>query len=80
MSEETLKLVLTEDLEELLTVIGLLDRIQNGDVLCSACGRTLSVSDISSIRALASGYELRCSSASCSTAIGFPSGTTDAEH
>lgn len=66
MQAETLRVVLDEDLTELLDAIGLRQKIEDGEILCEQCGTPISLSTVGMLlHRQAGGYSLTCTNSAC---------------
>lgn len=66
MKEEGIRVVLDEDMEQLLINIGELDKIERGEVYCRECGAPITLKTIQVIIPLPSkGFEYVCTNRQC---------------
>ena len=65
MNPEELKVVLDEELELLLKSLGLLSRVESGEILCARCGTPISLTNLGAIYAQQDGYLVLCSNRTC---------------
>jgi len=65
MNSEELKVVLDEELEQLLKSLGLFSRVESGEILCAQCGTPISLATLGAICAQQDGYLVICSNRTC---------------
>ena len=65
--KNTVKAVHDDDLEQLLSNLGVLSAVDNGELLCHFCGRTITRTNISAVFPINNAVAFCCDNAECYT-------------